>query len=880
MASSTSEPDALAIAEAAHAAVQANAARGRQLAEAALRLARQRSEPEAEVAALHALGFAQYELGDLNAIATLRRAVRIADRHRLARRAALARRPLSMYLAYRGAIQEAWRELEAASEALDERELARTQVFSVALTNIAGRSLGSFTASDRALALLRRDGDRIWEARLLRNRGMLLAERGDPVAAEADLRGARDLYMALGATDAAAGAELQLARVTLARGDLPACLAQLDLISTEAVSPRDRAELELLRASALSAARLDGEAIQAITITQEILERAGSDDQELRLELPRLMLLAGDPRQAHALARRAQRSFAAGRRATYAARARGLALAAATRDGTVRSGDVRAGQRAAATLLAAGWLTESHRVRLAVARAAIALGSVRTARRELAACASLLARGAIGDRIEAWHVEALIRLAEGNPGGSQAAARAGLRVLEEHRAALGAADLRATASSIGSELAALGLRIALADPRPGPAFAWAETLRASSLRLAPVTPPDNPELGASLTELRQLTSEIARAEQGGRSTRGLLGQQARVETRVRRLSRHAPGEERPSRASPSRRQLASALGSRVLVEYVESDGELTALTLADGRLRRHALGAAAAIAEQLEWLRFGLARLAQLRRDAAQHGALVAGAASSAAALERVLLEPLRDVAGRRDPSRELVLVPTGALHSLPWAMLPALRGRAVSVAPSAAVWWALQMRPRTRTRRRRVVAAAGPRLRHARAEALAVAACHTGATVLTGRDAGVAATLRALDGAAIAHLACHGRVRTDSPLFSSLELADGQLNAYELARLRRAPELIVLSACDLAVSDARAGDELLGFAGALLDMGTRTIVASVVPVPDAAARRVMPALHRELAAGTPAAAALARAQAALPARDAALAGFVCLGAQ
>jgi hypothetical protein len=873
MASSTPEPDPLAFAEAAYAAVQENAARGRQLAEAALRLARRRSEPEAQVAALHALGFAQYELGDPSAIATLRRAVRIADRHRLARRAALARRPLSMYLAYRGSIQEAWRELEAASKALDEPELARTQVFSIALTNIAGRPLGSFTASDRALALLRRNGDRIWEARLLRNRGLLLAERGDPAAAEADLRGARDLYAALGASDAAAGAELQLARVTLMRGDLPACLAQLDLISTAAISPRDRAELELLRASALSAARLDGEAIQAIAITQEILERAGSDDQELRLELPRLMLLAGDARRAHALARRAQRSFAAGRRATFAARAGGLALAAATRGGTAGSSEVRSGRRAADTLLAAGWLTESHRVRLAVARAAITLGSVRIARRELAACGPLRSRGPIADRIEAWHVEALIQLAQGNPGGAQAAARAGLRVLEEHRAALGAADLRASASSIGSELAALGLRIALADLRPGPAFAWAETLRASALRLAPVTPPDNPDLGTALIELRQLTSEIARAEQGGRSTRGLLAQQARVETRVRRLSRHARGEERPSRANPSRRELTSALGARVLVEYVECDGELTALTLAGGRLRRHALGAAGEIAEQLDWLRFGLARLAQLRRDAAQHGALVAGAISSAAAIERVLLEPLRDVVG----GRELVLVPTGALHALPWAMLPALRKRAVSVSPSAAVWWALQTRPRSR--RRRVVAVAGPRLRHSRAEALAVAARHAGATALTGREAGVAATLRALDGAAVAHLACHGRVRADSPLFSSLELADGQLNAYELARLRRAPELIVLSACDLAVSDAHPGDELLGFAGALLDMGTRTIIASVVPVPDAAARRVMPALHRELAAGAAPADALARAQAALPARDAALAGFICLGA-
>jgi CHAT domain-containing protein len=60
--------------------------------------------------------------------------------------------------------------------------------------------------------------------------------------------------------------------------------------------------------------------------------------------------------------------------------------------------------------------------------------------------------------------------------------------------------------------------------------------------------------------------------------------------------------------------------------------------------------------------------------------------------------------------------------------------------------------------------------------------------------------------------------------------------------------------------------------------MGTGTIVASVVPVPDAAARRLMMAFHRELAAGASPAVALARAQTRLPKGSEALAGFVCLG--
>jgi CHAT domain-containing protein len=176
-------------------------------------------------------------------------------------------------------------------------------------------------------------------------------------------------------------------------------------------------------------------------------------------------------------------------------------------------------------------------------------------------------------------------------------------------------------------------------------------------------------------------------------------------------------------------------------------------------------------------------------------------------------------------------------------------------------------------------VLVAGPRLQHAEREVQSLATEQPGAAVLVGAAATAEATLRALDGAALAHLACHGRFRADSPLFSSLELADGPLTTLELQRLRRPPEVLVLSACDLALSDRHPGDELLGLSAALLAMGTRTIVASVVPVPDAAARRLMLAFHRELAGGASPALALARAQAGLRKGSEALAGFVCLGA-
>jgi CHAT domain-containing protein len=107
-----------------------------------------------------------------------------------------------------------------------------------------------------------------------------------------------------------------------------------------------------------------------------------------------------------------------------------------------------------------------------------------------------------------------------------------------------------------------------------------------------------------------------------------------------------------------------------------------------------------------------------------------------------------------------------------------------------------------------------------------------------------------ALDGVGLAHIACHAHLRADHPHLSSLELADGPLTVYDLEHLRRAPARVVLSACDSGVSSERPGDELLGFLTALFSLGTRAVVASVVPVPDLETAPLMLALHDEVLAG------------------------------
>lgn len=864
--------DALDVAQAAFERVEADPSAAALLAERALRLARRRRHAEAEVAALHALSFAQHELGDARAIRTIRRAVRCGERHGLTRRTALARRRLALDLASRGAIAAAIRELDLAYAALDEHEQARSEVFRIAVLWYAGTTTGPLNGTDGALAVLRQRGDAFWEAQLLRNRGGFLLERGETVRAERDLTRARELFADLGAAAAASAIELELARSPLIRGDLPECLARLDAIDASAVSPRIAAELLLVRAQATAAARLRGEALQALRESQAIRKRSGRDDHQGRLEAIRLTLLAGDAIGARALGLRTQRSFAAQRRRVFGARAAVLTLAASVAAGDVHRSEVRSGRRAAKTLADAGWHTEARRAQLMVARAAIELGSPAVARGEFAGCSLLLRRGPVADRIEAWHVQALLRLGSGDRAGALRALGAGLGLLEVYRETLGASDLRANASEIGVELAQLGLRVALGGAGKDAMLAWADRLRANALRTPRVTAPHSPELRDRAAELRQVSAEIWRDERGQRASRVLLARQAALETTIRRLSRHATGARARRSAPPSRRELTGALGGAALVELIELDGSLTALALVAGRLARHELGPVAPVNEELEWLRFALVRLARRGHGAAQRGAMLQGAKASAERLGERLLAPLTD----RLDGRGVVIVPTGSLHALPWAMLPQLQGRPAVIAPSAATWLALQS---SRTELRgKVVLAAGPRLRHARSELAALQRLYPGAITLGGRAATVDAVMHALEGASVAHLACHGHFRADSPLFSSLELADGPLNAYELQRLRRPPRLIILSACDLGTPDTRPGDELLGFAAALIGMGTRAIIASVAPVPDSGAKRVMLALHDHLTAGASAPVALAKAQQRLSARGHAQPVFVCLG--
>jgi tetratricopeptide (TPR) repeat protein len=852
----------------------------RTLGLAARRHARVDGDPVGLSTAELALGSALRELNDLPAaVRHLRQAVRVAERHDLGLHAARARHALAGALAARGDLEAALRENRQAEPALRGDELGRLYAQRMTIHYIQGRLDDALELSRRALPILRRAGDRLHEAKVLNNRAMVLSYRGALAAAEADLRRAGQLYGALGMRRLEADTRQNLGFVAAFRGDLPAALAWFDRADAwfrangivDAVGLRDRCEALLPAGLVVEARRAAEEAVRHLEA-----EGRGSFLAEARLLLSEAALRDGDPVTARVEADRALRTFARQRRSRWVAAARYAALRAAWLGGERSQALLAAARRTAAGLAAAGWVVPALDAHLIAAQLALERGRLEQARNELASAARARRRGPVDLRSRAWHAQALVRLASGDRRGAESALRAGMRVLDAFRGGLGATELRAHVSAHAGDVARLGLRLAVEERRADRVLAWAERWRAGALQLRPVRPPGDTALQDALAELRRVVSQLEQGALAGRDTTGLRRRQATLEQTVQRRARHVAGDAYGLASRPSVAELGALLGDAALVEVVALDGRLHAVVLAGGRLSLHRLGDLQEVSRELAGLRFGLRRLAFAHGSPPSLEAAATAVAYAAGRLDELLIGPLL---ARLGGERPLVLVPTGVLHALPWSALPSLHGRPLSVAPSAALWRrAAAAAAEAGAGGGRVVVVEGPGLPGAAGEVAALAGRYPDATCMTGPAATVAAVAQALDGAELAHVAAHGAFRVDNPLFSSLQLADGPLTVYDLEGLARAPRRLVLSACDSGLSGVRPGDELMGLAGALFALGMSTLVASVIPVPDAATKELMLALHQGLQTGLGPAAALAGAQAA-SGLDAVSASFVCFGA-
>lgn len=136
------------------------------------------------------------------------------------------------------------------------------------------------------------------------------------------------------------------------------------------------------------------------------------------------------------------------------------------------------------------------------------------------------------------------------------------------------------------------------------------------------------------------------------------------------------------------------------------------------------------------------------------------------------------------------------------------------------------------------------------------------GAKILAGRFATKVAVLAELPKANRIHIATH---RVTYPAYSGRSalllssdhdcevsheveaslLTEGEIRKLDLSKAG----LVVLSACESAAAEDGATSEGMGLAGAFLDAGARTVIATVWPIEDRAARDFVTAFYRELVA-------------------------------
>ncbi|HJQ25116.1 MAG TPA: CHAT domain-containing protein [Blastocatellia bacterium] len=282
------------------------------------------------------------------------------------------------------------------------------------------------------------------------------------------------------------------------------------------------------------------------------------------------------------------------------------------------------------------------------------------------------------------------------------------------------------------------------------------------------------------------------------------------------------------------------------------------------------------------------ARAEQFRRQLAGRDLEFRGPARQ---LYDLLLGPAQAQLAGKDA---LVIIPDGALWNLPFQALMTrdaylIESQAVAYAPSLAAL--AEMR---RKRERRVQSAAptllaignpafGGRAAQAttlggplgalpetetQVKTLSQIYGPTHSRVYTGREASESRVKAEAANYRVLHLATHGILDDDSPMYSRLVLAqeeggskeDGLLEAWEIMKLDLPAEMVVLSACETARGRVGAGEGVIGLTWSVFVAGSPTTVVSQWKVDAASTNDLMVEFHRRALHGEGKAQALRQA--------------------
>lgn len=307
-------------------------------------------------------------------------------------------------------------------------------------------------------------------------------------------------------------------------------------------------------------------------------------------------------------------------------------------------------------------------------------------------------------------------------------------------------------------------------------------------------------------------------------------------------------------------------------------------------------------------------RVERFRRQLAQRDLLFG---KDARALYDLLLRPAQEQL--RDKTR-LIIVPDEKLWELPFQALQPAEGNyvieqcSVSYAPSATVLREMMRAERPRSprnapptllafgnptlgtqtiaRARAVLmqgeaGSAPPALPEAERQVEALAKLYGSrySRIYTGAAATEERIKRDAPSYRILHLATHGTLDDVNPMYSHVMLAqggradrqandgspasreDGLLEAWELMGMRLNADMVVLSACETARGEVKAGEGVIGLSWALFVAGSPTTVVSQWKVESASTTELMLNFHRNIHQGylantRPSSAGLSKAEA------------------
>jgi CHAT domain-containing protein len=215
---------------------------------------------------------------------------------------------------------------------------------------------------------------------------------------------------------------------------------------------------------------------------------------------------------------------------------------------------------------------------------------------------------------------------------------------------------------------------------------------------------------------------------------------------------------------------------------------------------------------------------------------------------------------------RQLVVVPHGALHYLPFQALHdgesyLIERREVSFAPSAVVLQQCLDQPKHDFRNALLLGVSDEEIPAVHDELRALDQVFPEVKRFSDEAATTEALRKNSTDVEVLHLACHAQFRSDNPLFSSLRLSDGWFTARDAYGLKLNCGLVTLSACETGMNTVAPGEELMGLARGFLSAGSPTVLMSLWTIDDQATADLMVAFYGELTRTKSPAAALRGAQ-------------------